>query len=142
MPSSPKDRVEFLAAQPDVGEVNLWVPNPRGASKGRYGAASRQEIWVRTARWRWAWPGWYEDFASASRMDCLPGSNPAPRHLGARSSSPSAMNSPRSSAGSATARLHGLQQMHGSRLHVPRQEELRPRREFLEERYALFRKAG
>jgi len=37
---------------------------------------------------------------------------------------------------------HGLQQMHGSRLHVPRQEELRPRREFLEERYALFRKAG
>jgi len=38
--------------------------------------------------------------------------------------------------------LHGLQQMHGSRLHVPRPEELRPRREFLEERYELFRKAG
>src|SRR5690606_29573927 len=38
--------------------------------------------------------------------------------------------------------VHGLQQMHGSRLHVPRPEELRPRREFLEERYELFRKAG
>ena len=38
--------------------------------------------------------------------------------------------------------LHGLQHMHGSRLHVPRPAELRPRREFLEERYELFRRAG
>lgn len=38
--------------------------------------------------------------------------------------------------------LHGLQHMHGSRLHVPRPAELRPRREFLEERYDLFRRAG
>ena len=38
--------------------------------------------------------------------------------------------------------VHGLQQMHGSRLYVPRQEELRPRPEFLEERYDLFLKAS
>lgn len=38
--------------------------------------------------------------------------------------------------------VHGLQQMHGSRLYVPRQEELRPRPEFLEERYELFLKAS
>ncbi|HEX7048913.1 MAG TPA: HNH endonuclease [Longimicrobiales bacterium] len=37
---------------------------------------------------------------------------------------------------------HGLQEMQGRRLHAPRAAELRPRPEFLEERYARFRKAG
>lgn len=37
---------------------------------------------------------------------------------------------------------YGLQQMHGSRIIVPRSTELRPRPEFLEERYERFRKAG
>lgn len=37
---------------------------------------------------------------------------------------------------------HGLQEMQGHRLHAPRPAALRPRAEFLEERYALFRKAG
>jgi putative restriction endonuclease len=38
--------------------------------------------------------------------------------------------------------IHGLQGFHGSAIHLPRREQERPRREFLEERYALFRKAG
>jgi putative restriction endonuclease len=38
--------------------------------------------------------------------------------------------------------LHGLQGFHGSQLHVPRVEALRPRPAFLEERYEIFRKAG
>ncbi|HEX7089552.1 MAG TPA: HNH endonuclease [Longimicrobiales bacterium] len=38
--------------------------------------------------------------------------------------------------------VHGLQRMQGRPLHVPRPPALRPRREFLEERYARFRKAG
>lgn len=37
---------------------------------------------------------------------------------------------------------HGLQGFHDKPLVLPRSEMLRPRREFLEERYALFRKAG
>jgi putative restriction endonuclease len=37
---------------------------------------------------------------------------------------------------------HGLQEMAGINLVVPRVVELRPRRDFLEERYVLFRKAG
>ncbi|RMD83028.1 MAG: hypothetical protein D6815_07685 [Candidatus Dadabacteria bacterium] len=35
---------------------------------------------------------------------------------------------------------HGLQQVHGTRIIVPRSEALRPAREFLEERYELFRR--
>jgi putative restriction endonuclease len=38
--------------------------------------------------------------------------------------------------------VHGLQGFHGRRIHVPSRRSARPRREFLEERYALFRKAG
>jgi putative restriction endonuclease len=37
---------------------------------------------------------------------------------------------------------HGLQGFHGGRVEVPRSEALRPRREFLEERYELFKRAG
>jgi putative restriction endonuclease len=37
---------------------------------------------------------------------------------------------------------HGLQEMAGTELVVPRKLELRPRKEFLEERYDLFRRAG
>lgn len=37
---------------------------------------------------------------------------------------------------------HGLQRFHGSGLHVPRALAQQPRREFLEERYTLLRKAG
>jgi len=37
---------------------------------------------------------------------------------------------------------HGLQGFQGSRIHVPRREALRPNREFLAERFDLFRKAG
>ncbi len=36
---------------------------------------------------------------------------------------------------------HGLQGFHGGIVDVPRAASLRPRREFLEERYQLFRKA-
>jgi putative restriction endonuclease len=38
--------------------------------------------------------------------------------------------------------LHGLQGFHQKRLVVPHRQHLQPSREFLEERYALFRKAG
>jgi putative restriction endonuclease len=38
--------------------------------------------------------------------------------------------------------VHGLQGFDGSRLVVPRREDYRPNREFLAERYELFRKAG
>ena len=38
--------------------------------------------------------------------------------------------------------LHGLQEMAGERIGVPRSERQRPRREFLEERYEIFRKAS
>jgi putative restriction endonuclease len=37
---------------------------------------------------------------------------------------------------------HGLQGFHGAVLEVPRSEAQRPRREFLEERYQIFRKAS
>jgi putative restriction endonuclease len=37
---------------------------------------------------------------------------------------------------------HGLQEVAGTRLIVPRVEQDRPRGEFLEERYEMFRKAG
>lgn len=37
---------------------------------------------------------------------------------------------------------HGLQEMAGKKLHVPKAGELRPNGEFLEERFALFRRAG
>lgn len=37
---------------------------------------------------------------------------------------------------------HGLQGFEGTKLHVPASPELRPNREFLAERYELFRKAG
>lgn len=37
---------------------------------------------------------------------------------------------------------HGLQGFQGARIHVPRQPDLRPQRDFVEERYELFRKAG
>jgi putative restriction endonuclease len=37
---------------------------------------------------------------------------------------------------------YGLQQLHGSRIIVPRSADLRPRREFLEARYERFRKAS
>ena len=36
---------------------------------------------------------------------------------------------------------HGIQEVHGSRLILPRREELRPNREFLAERFAAFRAA-
>lgn len=38
--------------------------------------------------------------------------------------------------------IHGLQGFHGANIQLPRRDKERPRREFLEERYALFRKAG
>jgi len=38
--------------------------------------------------------------------------------------------------------LHGLQGFHSERITVPRQESLRPRTAFLEERYEMFRQAG
>jgi putative restriction endonuclease len=38
--------------------------------------------------------------------------------------------------------IHGLQGFHGATLTVPRPATLRPDREFLEERYELFRQAG
>jgi hypothetical protein len=37
---------------------------------------------------------------------------------------------------------HGLQGFHGSIVTVPRAELLKPNREFLAERYELFRKAS
>jgi putative restriction endonuclease len=37
---------------------------------------------------------------------------------------------------------HGLQELHGARIHVPARAELKPDRDFLAERYELFRKAG
>lgn len=37
---------------------------------------------------------------------------------------------------------HGLQGLHGKRLHVPRSQHLRPGHELLEERYARFRKVS
>jgi putative restriction endonuclease len=37
---------------------------------------------------------------------------------------------------------HGLKEMAGTKLHVPGSAGLKPRRDFLEERYELFRKAG
>jgi putative restriction endonuclease len=38
--------------------------------------------------------------------------------------------------------LHGLQSFEGGRLSVPNREDLRPNREFLAERYELFRRAS
>jgi putative restriction endonuclease len=38
--------------------------------------------------------------------------------------------------------LHGLQGFHGGRIHVPRSDDLKPNREFLAERYDLFRRAS
>jgi len=38
--------------------------------------------------------------------------------------------------------LHGLQRLHGTKIILPRAEHLRPRREFLQQRYELFRQAG
>ena len=38
--------------------------------------------------------------------------------------------------------IHGLQGFDGTRLIVPRREEYQPNREFLAERYELFRKAS
>lgn len=37
---------------------------------------------------------------------------------------------------------HGLQEIAGQLIHLPRDERLRPRPDLLEERYAMFRKAG
>jgi putative restriction endonuclease len=37
---------------------------------------------------------------------------------------------------------HGLQGFRGRRIHVPRADHLKPNRDFLAERYALFRRAG
>jgi hypothetical protein len=37
---------------------------------------------------------------------------------------------------------HGLQGFHGTRLWTPRRPSLQPKPEFLDERYALFRKAS
>lgn len=37
---------------------------------------------------------------------------------------------------------HGLQEIAGQRIHLPRDERLRPQSDLLEERYAMFRKAG
>lgn len=39
-------------------------------------------------------------------------------------------------------RPHGLQGFQGAKLIVPRRAELKPNREFLEERYERFRDAG
>jgi putative restriction endonuclease len=38
--------------------------------------------------------------------------------------------------------VHGLQGFHGRRIHLPSRRSAWPKREFLEERYALFREAG
>lgn len=38
--------------------------------------------------------------------------------------------------------LHGLQGFQNRRIHVPRPEHLKPNRDFLAERYTLFRRAG
>ena len=38
--------------------------------------------------------------------------------------------------------VHGLQGFHGASLTVPRAEQLRTNREFLAERYEVFRKAS
>jgi len=38
--------------------------------------------------------------------------------------------------------LHGLQGFQGRRIHVPRADHLKPNRDFLAERYALFRRAS
>ena len=37
---------------------------------------------------------------------------------------------------------HGLQDFQGRRIHVPRADHLKPNRDFLAERYALFRRAS
>ena len=37
---------------------------------------------------------------------------------------------------------YGLQDMQGQRITVPHADRLRPRREFLEERYTLFKEAA
>lgn len=37
---------------------------------------------------------------------------------------------------------HGLQDIAGNAMSAPRSERLRPRADFLEERYQIFRKAG
>jgi putative restriction endonuclease len=37
---------------------------------------------------------------------------------------------------------HGLQGFHGAQLVLPRPDTLKPRRDFLDERYAWFKKAG
>ena len=37
---------------------------------------------------------------------------------------------------------HGLQGFQGRRIHVPRADHLKPNRDFLAERYALFRRAS
>ena len=37
---------------------------------------------------------------------------------------------------------HGIQEMHGSKLILPRAESKRPKREWLEERYQSFRRIG
>jgi len=38
--------------------------------------------------------------------------------------------------------LHGLQGFQGRRIHVPRADHLKPNRDFLAERYALFRRGA
>jgi putative restriction endonuclease len=38
--------------------------------------------------------------------------------------------------------IHGLQGFHNQPLHVPSRQSWRPNPEFLEERYALFKRAG
>ena len=39
--------------------------------------------------------------------------------------------------------LHGLQGFHGTRVaHLPNQQKLHPRRDFLAERYDMFRKVS
>jgi hypothetical protein len=38
--------------------------------------------------------------------------------------------------------LHGLQGFHGKLITLPVRTNKRPRRDFLEERYALFKRAG
>jgi hypothetical protein len=38
--------------------------------------------------------------------------------------------------------LHGLQGFQGRRIRVPRAEHLKPKRDLLAERYALFRRAS
>jgi putative restriction endonuclease len=37
---------------------------------------------------------------------------------------------------------HGLQEIAGQRIYLPRDERLRPRPDLLEERYTIFRRAG